>query len=261
MGMNHIMVDLETLGTKPTSVFLSLAAIQFDIDTGQTGKLFDEHIELETALRYGLTMNASTIEWWMKQDADTRRQMFNNKLPLSTVLIKFSNFIHEMSVDLNVPEPLLFWGNSASFDLGILGNAFDVVDIERPWKYSDERCYRTVTKLFPDVGKDIENKHNHVPLADCFYQIARLHKVWTHWSSASKKLDEAYRMLNFISEDHSDAIAKPKELAKQFLHGDRPYQWEMEKKDIADKRQMSDFEKAIRDSVEKGAGDDYPVIK
>lgn len=251
MGMNHVMVDLETLGTKPTSVFLSLAAIQFDLDTGKTGRVFDEHIDLETALRYGLTMDASTIEWWMKQDADTRRQMFDNKLPLSTVLIKFSNFLHEMQVDMNVSEPILLWGNSASFDLGILGNGFDAVDIERPWKYSHERCYRTVTQLFPTIGKEIENKHNHVPLADCFYQVARLYKVWDYWSSNAKKLDEAHRMLHFISEDHSDAIATPKELAKQFFRGDRPYQWDMQKPDKISDRPMSDFEKAIKDAVNK----------
>ena len=30
--MEHIMIDIETLGTKPGSIILSIAAVKFDID-------------------------------------------------------------------------------------------------------------------------------------------------------------------------------------------------------------------------------------
>ena len=65
--MNHVMLDLETLDTKTTAVFPSLAAIPFDIETGEMRKPFYQKITIQSALGIGLTIGADTIQWWMSQ--------------------------------------------------------------------------------------------------------------------------------------------------------------------------------------------------
>lgn len=44
----HLMVDIETMGTSSSSAILSLGAVEFDIETGETGKYFHITIDLQT---------------------------------------------------------------------------------------------------------------------------------------------------------------------------------------------------------------------
>ncbi|EAZ1146628.1 3'-5' exoribonuclease, partial [Salmonella enterica] len=50
--MNHLMVDLETMGNGPYAPVISIGAVFFDPNTGETGEDFSVNISLESSMRY-----------------------------------------------------------------------------------------------------------------------------------------------------------------------------------------------------------------
>lgn len=45
----------------------------------------------------------------------------------------------------------LLWGNGSDFDNVILASAYRSCNLEVPWKFWNNRCYRTVKALRPDI--------------------------------------------------------------------------------------------------------------
>lgn len=169
----HVMIDLETLGTNPDSVFLSVAGVFFDINTGKCGQEFYMNVTKQSAINAGRTVSTSTMEWWAKQDPKIMARMYVNAKPLEIVLTKFREFI-KLS-----PTGVTPWGNSASFDLGMLNDAYRRAGSGAPWSFMKERCYRTIVSelgtriVFPEPSKQA-----HDPIVDCKYQIKKLCMVW-----------------------------------------------------------------------------------
>lgn len=168
--MKHLMVDLETFDVVPEAVFISIAAVQFDLETGSTGHEFYRCVDLEDSLKYGRSIGANTLKWWLEQDASVLRQNFINTYDVDTVLLKFNDFIDNAGVEY-------LWGNSASFDLGILRHAYRQCSVKPYWKHWNERCYRTIKGLLEDPNPQ-PNPKPHDPIADCHNQIASLCRRW-----------------------------------------------------------------------------------
>lgn len=231
--MNNLMIDLETLGTKHTSIFLSLAAVQFDIHTGKIGDSFYSNVSLESAQRANLTWDTSTLRWWMSQNDEVRKSMFNAPEELYTVLEDFYNFVNRIKETAGEPK---LWGNSASFDLGILGNAYDVMQMDRPWSFRNERCYRTISSEFRGLlREEIVNLKPHDPLSDCLYQIQKLVAIYRTLRGEGSMVADygvALTILKELSKNESPAVARLSALAKEFLdgknNGSKP-QYEFEK--------------------------------
>jgi len=63
----------------------------------------------------------------------------------------------------SVPLSKEVWANSPSFDLAMLADAFDYIELKAPWKYYEERDLRTAKRLieckFPNVAWQ-KNDHN-----------------------------------------------------------------------------------------------------
>ena len=70
---NDVMIDIETLGTDPGSVILSIGAVEFDLKTGKTGEEFYQWIDLESSSNKGFSVSAGTIKWWMMQNKKARQ--------------------------------------------------------------------------------------------------------------------------------------------------------------------------------------------
>ena len=64
----HAMIDLETLGTKPDCVILTLGAIKFDPFTNEEphSGLYQK-LDIDEQDKLKRTQDESTIEWWGKQ--------------------------------------------------------------------------------------------------------------------------------------------------------------------------------------------------
>lgn len=169
--MNHLMLDIETMSTQNSAAMLQIAAVEFDILTGETGKEFNVNVNLQSCLDCGLTMEASTVMWWMQQSDEARKSLIKtNPLHLKDALIEFSKFC---------TKEYEVWGNSARFDCGILQNAYNVCGMEIPWDFRKERCVRTLLSFNPSAKKEtpfVGNPHNAID--DCKHQIAYCSAIW-----------------------------------------------------------------------------------
>lgn len=140
--MKNVMVDLETLGNGSNAVIISIGAVAFDVDAG-LGDAFYMRVDPQTCEEAGLKMDVSTVMWWMQQ-SDAARSAFKGSgaMPLEFVLGEFASWY---------PRDATLWGNGATFDNVILSNAYLAVKGKRPWEFWNDRCYRTLKSLRPDV--------------------------------------------------------------------------------------------------------------
>jgi len=184
--IREIMVDLETMGTGTNSAIVAIGAVD------SNGVSFGYTVSLESCIDAGLEMDASTVLWWLQQSDEARRIFAKDvpRAPLKEALSVFSEFV------LGIPDPttkrgqVRLWGNSAAFDLGLLGNAYDKLKMNRPWKYWEEACYRTLKNLRRDIpqGPIVGVKHNAVD--DARSQLVHLQKLLaaTQQSENSEKV-------------------------------------------------------------------------
>jgi hypothetical protein len=167
------MIDIETMGNKAGAALVSIAAVQFDLHTGQTGEQFYVNVDLQSCLNAGLKVDASTLIWWMQQNENARMKFTYNPSPLHAVLAQLSEFVASVGLDCEV------WGNSARFDLGILEVAFTACKMQTPWKFWNERDVRTLVAFAPDIKANevfIGDKHD--PIHDCLHQIKYCTKIY-----------------------------------------------------------------------------------
>ena len=162
----HVMVDLETLGNRSNSVIISLGAAEFNA-TGVTSTFY-RRIDPQSCVDNGLEIDVSTVLWWMQQ-SDAARAEF--KVPGSHLYETLQDFFTWF------PQDACLWGNGATFDNVILGNAYGAVKLDKPWKFWNDRCYRTIKNMYPDVKADPLVGAAHNALDDALYQARHLVKI------------------------------------------------------------------------------------
>lgn len=158
------MLDLETLGNAPGSVIVSIGAVKFG--GGQILDKFYQRINAESCVRQGLRMDTSTVLWWMKQSDEARAELNKPAEDIVDALMAFTRW-----VDPNTEAEI--WGNGATFDNVLLAEAYVACGMRRPWKYSNDRCYRTVKALHPHIPLSRTGTH-HNALDDATSQAQHL---------------------------------------------------------------------------------------
>lgn len=168
--MNHVMIDLETIGNDYDGIFTTIGACEFDPETGEIGRTFYESINWESAVEAGRTITPSTVKWWMAQTESARAEIVKEGLDLKVVLRLFAEWL---------PEDAIVWGNGPTFDIGKLETAFGYYSI--PWKFYNIRCVRTIRDLAEGlVDRDAipidGEKHN--ALSDALWQARYVSEMW-----------------------------------------------------------------------------------
>lgn len=135
-----ISIDIETLGTKPGSVVLSIGAVAFDRDTGDMGKEFYMPISLSDSMAAGLTIDAATLMWWLDQDIVARNAAFQGLHLLTFVL-------GELSLYVDAVKPEFIWAKPPSFDVVLIESAYTAVGRDIPWSFRQPRDCRTLFHL------------------------------------------------------------------------------------------------------------------
>lgn len=133
------MVDIETLGTSAGSAILSVGAVEFGVSG--PGPSFYRGVDLDSALAVGQVVDGSTVKWWLRQSAEAREAVSGEGSHLSEVLLMLQGFVGDRPV----------WGNGAAFDNAILREAFRLCGL-MPWSHRQDRCYRTLAALAPQVS-------------------------------------------------------------------------------------------------------------
>lgn len=177
----HLMVDLETMGNKSNAPIVSIGAVFFNPNTGNTGAEFYTAVSLESSMLLGGVPDAGTIIWWLKQSPEARSAIaMADTMPLIDALELFSDFISENS---DAGSDVQVWGNGASFDNVILRSSYDRADIECPWKFWNDRDVRTMTELGKAIG--INPRYDipfdgdmHNALSDARHQVKYVSAIW-----------------------------------------------------------------------------------
>lgn len=135
----NVMIDIETLGTKPGVAVLSIGAVMFG--PAGLGKSFYANVSLQSCTDLGLTIDPGTAGWWMEQSDEARQAAFRaDAAPLHDVLLDF----HTWLSDQRATHP---WCHGASFDVPILEAAFKACRLEVPWEFWNVRDTRTLYDL------------------------------------------------------------------------------------------------------------------
>ena len=172
--MNQVMVDLETLGTKQNSAFISIGACRFNPDTGEIGETFYQNIDWDDALKTrGVT--GDTIKWWMRQSKEAQNKVCAPGKPLKEVLKSFGRWFREGDAERQI------WGNGATFDVSMLENAYEKTFGMLPWQHWNVRDVRTILAVGDNVFSRTDvpfEGTQHDALADAVHQAKYVSKVW-----------------------------------------------------------------------------------
>lgn len=159
----QIMLDLETLGQKPGSVIVALGAVKFG--NGEITDSFYRRVDPGSCESIGLRMDASTVLWWLKQSNEARLEIAKPGLHICEVLGLFADWVADPDAEV--------WGNGSGFDNVLLGDAYDRAMRHRPWKFWNDRCYRTIKSMHPEVPMPRTGTH-HNALDDAKTQALHL---------------------------------------------------------------------------------------
>lgn len=174
--MTDLSIDIETLGRAPTSAPLSIGWARFD-RLATIGKIIDSgliHVNLDSCLALGLTIDGPTLQWWMGQSEKARAALFappgQRPDSLQVALLKLDEIVEGHFRPDGVRERCeKIWTKGPNFDAAILENAYFKLASagllrlrhSAPWRYNDSRDVRTIMMAarITDAGRP-ENSHN-----------------------------------------------------------------------------------------------------
>ena len=167
MPTTDIMIDLETLGTTPDSVIVSIAAVKFDpFDDYQTcGVTADQlptlNILVDIDCQTDRRIDENTVIWWSQQDPLVQETVFSpiGRVSFADALDQLQRFIWNTGGRV--------WAQGTQFDIAMLEHAYRSVNRAYPWRYSQARDSRTLLDL---VAVSLPNA-THDAAADCWRQI------------------------------------------------------------------------------------------
>ncbi len=175
-----VMLDLETLSTRPDATILTFGACKFnpyaqeDITQGIYFRInVDEQITL------GRHVDDNTIEWWGKQAEDVYAEAFdpNDRISLEQFTQELNRFI--VGCDL-------IWAQGPVFDIVILENLYRQLGLPCPWQFWQIRDSRTLLSSLGDPRE--KNKAGlHNALEDCVSQAQAVQYVFKQAGITEKR--------------------------------------------------------------------------
>ncbi|ELN2576671.1 3'-5' exoribonuclease [Enterobacter kobei] len=179
--MNHLMIDLETMGSNPDAPVVAIGAVFFNPQTGELGPEFYTAVNLSSEMEMGAKPDGDTVIWWLKQSAEARAAICTgDAINISNAIYEFSAFI---SRNCERPGSLKVWGNGANFDNVILRQAYRRVGHPCPWMFWNDSDVRTMVMLGrhfgfdPKVNMPFEGEQ-HNALADARHQAKYVSAIW-----------------------------------------------------------------------------------
>jgi len=173
--MNHMMIDLETLSTKPEAVIISCGVVMFDPVAGKVSKdsSCQRHdvLQIQAQLNMGRIVDAGTLKWWMCQSDEAIRAW--NKPEREC--IRQDAFLSDLTRFWFKNHAEYVWSHGSIFDIAILENMYGLV--MHPWRFWNIRDTRT---LFHN--KDFQIKRDkgvhHNALDDAIAQAEAVCEAW-----------------------------------------------------------------------------------
>lgn len=133
------MLDLETMGTRAGAAIVSIGAAVF----GPEGVGAEFYVKIDwRKSRSFLRAEPATLKWWAESVSPTvRAESEGDGEDLLTSLRWLAEWAQ---AKLNWMGLVRVWANGPSFDFPILGEACRLLNVEMPWRFHQERCFRTL---------------------------------------------------------------------------------------------------------------------
>lgn len=136
--MNNIMLDLETLGTRPGSAIRSVGAAAFELDGGEPAPTFYKKVRSMSCWVAGLTVDQGTLDWWARQPQEVQDELKVGTEDLRDVVTAFHNWFRQTGAQF-------VWCQGGNFDEQMWCAAARAVGVTTvPWKFWNARCTRTI---------------------------------------------------------------------------------------------------------------------
>ena len=168
----HATIDIETLGTSPDAVVLTIGGIKFDptADDGLHSEFY-YRIDADEQIEMGRSVMESTLEWWEKQSEEVKAEALEptGRVPVEDTLKSLNKWL--VGVDK-------LWCQGPVFDIGILENLYKGADLHYNWSFWNIRDSRTLFGLMPKDPRKEMNFAAHNALADAIVQSLCIQKVY-----------------------------------------------------------------------------------
>lgn len=162
--MNHVMLDLETFGTKPGSVLRSIGAVVFNLQ-GQIGAEFYRNIDESSCVKRGLTKDPATVKWWSQQSPEAQAALLVDPRPLDDVVDTFHAWFR-------LHKGVKVWAQGSNFDPILWESAAAARGTTAPWRFYNTRDTRTVYDIGNfDTNSIAREGTYHNALDDCKHQV------------------------------------------------------------------------------------------
>ena len=166
-----IMLDLETLSTRPNAVILTLGAVKFNPFTLEDpGPGLYVRPDVDEQIAQGRDVQDETVNWWMNQAEDVREEALgtDGRISVEDMYRQLNRFL----VGANS-----IWAQGPLFDFAILENLYRQYGWPTPWQYWQIRDSRTLFGVHGDPRvKGKVGLHN--ALEDCVSQATAVQQVY-----------------------------------------------------------------------------------
>lgn len=142
------------------------------------GRIVDDfyvRVDLVSSQQAGGRIDAACVKWWLEQSDEARAELIAKGKPLGEALDAFSFWLDSLSRK-RPNEYTRIWGNGAAFDNVVLGNAYEMTGKRRPWRFWQDRCFRTVKDL-SEVAEPRRKGTHHNALDDALHQARHLIRI------------------------------------------------------------------------------------
>jgi len=167
--LRHVMIDLETMGTTPSSAIVSIGAVVFDPRYGKVSeKTFYRELDWEDQRR---AMCPDTLDWWGNQSEEAKSAMYG--------MDELEDSLNDLATWL--PKDCKVWDNGATFDISMLEDAYRQYKIDIPWKFWNIRDCRTVLDMYESKRGGLGKKSGgiaHNALHDAIHQAQCITMMW-----------------------------------------------------------------------------------
>lgn len=172
----HAMIDIETLGTEPGCVVLSVGAVKFDpfnSETPHAPMLWK--LDIDSQSNKGRIIRDDTIEWWGKQDAHVQEAAFS-----IDDRVTVEDFMKELNKWVNGVEKI--WCQGPQFDMVILENLYEQYEHHHNWAFWQIMDCRTIFNMLPVDPRKAIQENLHDALADAHWQAVCVQQTYKHFT-------------------------------------------------------------------------------
>ena len=178
-----VVVDIETLGTRPGCAIIEIGACA--VGSGvEIAANFSRRVNvgltwmhvLDTACGDGWpTVDMATAAWWT--DDMERRETLGRIMAAACGSRRPAEALRDFAGWLGGIDVARIWGNGPSFDLAILAEAYRMRGMAAPWDHRKERCVRTALEQRGYSRGDVawpEGVRRHRGLNDARHEARKL---------------------------------------------------------------------------------------